>query len=89
MKVIAKASQSKYLCEVEHTELEKFFDRYYGEIEALEVGREIDLGKGYNFSTRIEQACKSMTQAMNDFDSARNVMTSFAVAVAKSAGGEE
>ena len=86
MKVIAKASESEYLCTVSHAEIEKFMDKYYGNTPRLQVGQEVNLGLGYDFSGRIEQACKSMTQAMKDFESARNVMTSFAVAIAKATG---
>jgi len=84
MKVIAKASDSKYICEVSHDELEKFLNQYYGNLRKLDVGREVNLGQGYDFSGRIEQACKNMAEAMRSFDSARKTMTDFAVAVATS-----
>jgi len=85
MKVIAKANDSKYICEVSHDELEKFLNQYYGKLDKLSVGQEVNLGQGYDFSARIEQACKNMTEAMRSFDSARKTMTDFAVAVATSA----
>ena len=84
MKVIAKASESKYLCEVSHDELEKFLNQYYGKLGKLSVGQEVDLGQGYNFASRIEAACKDMADAMKAFDAARQTMTAYAVAVANS-----
>ena len=85
MKVIAKADSSTYLCEVSHSELEKFFNQYYGKMKQLNVGEQVNLGQGYDFSARIEDACKKMSEAMRGFESARSVMTAFAVAIAKGA----
>lgn len=84
MKVIAKASESKYLCEVSHDELEKFMGKYYGNMAKLSVGQEIDLGQGHNFSSRIETACRQMADAMKAFDEARKVMTDYALVISKS-----
>lgn len=91
MKVIAKASESKYLCEVSHDELEKFMGKYYGKLEKLNVGQELHLGLGYDFATRIEHACKQMRESMKAFDEAKKVMTSYAVAIAnnRTEGGAE
>lgn len=83
MKVIAKANEGRYICEVSHDELEKFFNQYYGKLGKLAVGQDVNLGQGYDFSSRIESACKSMTDAMRGFDSARSVMTDYAVAIAQ------
>lgn len=87
MKVIAKISESRYLCEVSHDELEKFLDRYYGKLSKLVVGEEVHLGQGYDFAARIESACKKMAEAMKEFDQARNTMTAYALAI--SARGDE
>lgn len=87
MKVIAKASSTVYICEVSHEELEKFLNQYYGTIKSLEVGQSVDLGQGYNFSLRIENACKTMAGAMKEFERAQKTMTDFAVAIAKAKGG--
>jgi hypothetical protein len=86
MKVIAKANDSTYLCEVSHDELEKFLNQYYGKQPKLSVGDSVNLGQGYDFAVRIETACRNMTEAMLAFDDARKVMTSYAVAVANSEG---
>lgn len=55
MKVIAKKSSDVYLCEVSHTEIEKFMNLYYNNRKRLEVGEFIDLSKGHDFygKTRV------------------------------------
>ena len=63
MKVIAKISHDRYVCEVSHGELEQFFNEYYGGLSRLEIGDEIDLGKGYNFRKDCLDAL-SKTQAL-------------------------
>lgn len=89
MKVIAKASESRYLCEVSHDELEKFMGMYYGKLVKLSVGEEVNLGQGYDFSSRIESACKSMAESMKEFDRARSVMTAYALAIASATPEEQ
>jgi hypothetical protein len=81
MKVIAKANDSTYICEVSHDELEKFLNQYYGKLPKLGVGQSVNLGQGYDFASRIETACRQMADAMKAFDDARKVMTAYAVAV--------
>lgn len=81
MKVIAKISDSRYLCEVSHDEIEKSLDQYYGNMGKLSVGQELNLGQGYDFAVRIESACKKMSEAMAEFDRARATMTAYALAV--------
>jgi hypothetical protein len=88
MKVIAKASDSKYLCEVSHEELEKFLNQYYGNLSKLSVGQEVNLGQGYDFAGRIESACKSMAEASRKFGEAQSVMTGYAIAIARSENKE-
>lgn len=83
MKVIARANQSTYICSVSHDELEKFMGMYYGKLERLEVGEELNLGLGYDFATRIESACKNMAVAMSSFDDAKKSMTGYAIAISK------
>lgn len=88
MKVIAKANDSTYICEVSHDELEKFFNQYYGKHPKLSVGASVNLGQGYDFAGRIESACNKMAEAMKAFEEARKVMTSYAVAVANAEGSK-
>lgn len=82
MKVLGIVSHKKYLVEVDHTELEKLSDKYYGNMKALEVGDVMDLGAGYNFTSDIKKACREMTDAMKAFESAQETMRSFALMVA-------
>ena len=89
MKVIAKSNDSTYICEVSHTELEKFLDQYYGRMQKLSVGQEINLGQGHDFAARIESACKSMVEASRAFERAQSLMTDYALAVAKNGIGEQ
>lgn len=87
MKVLAKANDSTYICEVSHSEVEKFLNKYYGDLGKLSVGDVVNLGQGHDFAGRIEQACKNMAEAMKSFDAARKVMTDYAVVIAKGAEG--
>lgn len=86
MKVIAKASESRYICEVSHEELEKFLNKYYGKLQKLSVGEEVNLGQGYDFASRIESACQKMVDASTAFGHAQGVMTDYAVAISLSKG---
>jgi hypothetical protein len=89
MKVIAKANDSTYICEVSHHEIAKYMNQYYGDIKRLNVGEDVDLGKGFDFSVKIESACKSMVEASKQFESAQKTMTAYALAIAKGTGGTE
>jgi hypothetical protein len=56
MKVIARVSVDTYICEVNHSEVEKFLNLYHGKKERLIVGDVIDLGKGYDFAKQTQEA---------------------------------
>ena len=58
MKVIGKSGRDSYICEVTHTEIEKFMNLYYSNMKKFEVGDEVDLGKGYDFSVQTQNAMK-------------------------------
>ena len=58
MLIIGKISDREYICEVTHTEIEKFMNLYYNDMGKLKVGDEVNLGKGYNFSVQIKDAMK-------------------------------
>ena len=49
MKIIGKINYKNYICEVDHEELEKFLNLYYGKLKEPMVGDVIDLGKGHDF----------------------------------------
>lgn len=53
---ISDSGGRQYICEVSHSEIEKFLNLYYGKLKALNVGQEVDLGKGYDYSTDIAAA---------------------------------
>lgn len=56
MKVIGTAGSNTYLCEINHTELEKFMGLYYRKLGPLKVGDVVDLGKGHDHSAEIKAA---------------------------------
>lgn len=59
MKVIGLTKEgynAKYICEVSHTEIEKFMGLYYNKLKSLKVGEEIDLGKGHDFARESKRA---------------------------------
>ena len=58
MKVIANAGHDTYICEVTHTELEKYLGLYYGKLKDVRVGTLIDLSKGYAYHDEILDAMK-------------------------------
>ena len=78
MKVLGLVNHDVYLVQVSHTELEKVFDKYYGKLDKLRVGNELDLGAGYNFRDDIKHACGEMRDAMKAFDSKRLSLLRFA-----------
>ena len=45
-----------YICEVGHTELEKFLGQFYGKLKSLKVGQAVDLGRGYDYNEDIVHA---------------------------------
>jgi hypothetical protein len=55
MKVLGE-TRDGYICEVSHSEIEKFLDLYYGKKTGLKVGEEVDLGTGYDWSSKISSA---------------------------------
>jgi hypothetical protein len=60
MKVIGTMGRrSDYIVSVSHTELEKFLGLYYGKLNELHVGQEIDLGKGYDHASEIAHAMRT------------------------------
>jgi len=82
VKVLGKTKDG-YICEVSHTELEKVFDKYYGNLPKLETGANVELGDGHNFRGDIKSACASMVNAMKDFDRARTTLLRFSEMVSK------
>jgi len=42
MKIIGTVSNKTYICEVTHTELEKFMNLYYDNLKTLKVGDKLE-----------------------------------------------
>lgn len=59
MKVIGKVKDDTYLVEINHTEIEKFLGLYYNNLKRLEVGQQVDLGKGYDYAREIGDSMKA------------------------------
>jgi len=49
MKVIGLIDSKKYLMEVNKDEIEQFMNLYYNKMENLNVGDEVNLGKGHDW----------------------------------------
>lgn len=58
MKVIGKVGDSAYICQISHNEIERFMDLYYGKMDKLSIGEEVDLGKGRDFFKSTMEALK-------------------------------
>lgn len=57
MKVLGKTG-SGYIAQIEHSELERFLNLYYGKLNPLKVGDEMDLGRGYEFDADVRCALR-------------------------------
>ncbi len=57
MKVIAMGD-GHYVCTVDHTELEKYMNLYFGKMPNLKIGDVVDLGKGYSFHHDTKDALR-------------------------------
>lgn len=71
MKIIGKTKEGydeKYIAIVDHSELEKFMNQYYGsdKLKRLEVDQEIDLGKGHDFAQDAKRACQTTEKFIQD-----------------------
>ena len=90
MKIIGKTSENggDYLAIINHTELEKLTDKYYGQLSALKVGDSMDLGAGYNFRGDIQSACRAMQDASKAFAKAQATMLAFSVMVSQLPDGQ-
>ena len=87
MKVIGKTKDG-YICEIDHSEIEKVFDKYYGHLNPLKLGDDIDLGQGYSFRNEISATCKRMIDANQSFEQAQKTMIKFAQMVIDIKTGE-
>ena len=82
MKILATAARDTFIAEISRTEIEKVFNKYYGKLDTkLEPGTVVNLAAGHNFRDEIQSACREMSDAMKQFERARETMMSFAVMV--------
>ena len=89
MKVIGKTQEpGDYIAIVNHAELERLTDKYYGKLSALKVGDSMDLGAGYNFRGDIQSACRAMQDASKAFAKAQATMLAFSVMVSQLPDGQ-
>ena len=64
MKVLGTTGDG-YVCEISHTEIEKFLNLYYGKKAHLNIGEVIDLGKSYDFASEIRSSLKLTREFIN------------------------
>ena len=74
MKIIAKISHSKWIAEVEQGELEKFFNLYYNKMEEITVGKEYDLGSGYDHAREIASAVEKFDRLIENAEDITKAM---------------
>jgi len=53
MKILGIINNERYICEINHSELEKYLNLYYGKLRRLRPGEVVELDKGYEFHRRI------------------------------------
>lgn len=56
--VVLGKTKKGYICEVNHSEIEDFLDVYYPDMKKLEVGDEVDLGKGHDWFSQTNVALR-------------------------------
>lgn len=81
MKIIGIGNNGRYIAEVSHDEVEKVFDKYYGNLKRLQAGDEVNLGAGYDYRSSIKGACKEMVDASRQFGSSQKSLMQFALMV--------
>ena len=78
MKILGISENGKYIAEITHTEIEQYLDLYYGKLEKLRVGEEIDLGDGYkhyeNTRRALEKTQDFFKSNINNINAITNAM---------------
>lgn len=91
MRIIGKGGGDFYIAMINHTELEKFLGLYYGNMKRLEVGSDVDLGKGYDYAADIQSAMKKTSDLITSNQSViaaiMNGLTITAAVTAQADGG--
>lgn len=65
MEVIGISGRDDYICKLNHSELEKFMNLYYGKMPNLHVGQHVDLSKGYDFYHKTESALRKTEEFLS------------------------
>jgi hypothetical protein len=89
MKVLGQSGdrfKQKYICEITHSELSKFFN-IYSDMEKLSIGDEIDLGTGYDFKSDIESALRTTKEFIRKNQKTVNAIMNGLTVVSKKTKG--
>jgi len=95
MKVIGIGQDGKLICEVDKTELKKYFECYYSnpaetkKIDDLKVGQSIDLGKGFDHLREIRDAFSETQKFVKSNEKVINAITSGLLLIANDAIKDE
>ena len=73
MKVIGK-NEDDYIVTVSHYELEKFMGQYYGKMDRLKIGDDVNLGAGYDYMTDTKSAMDTTRQFIKDNEKVINAI---------------
>ena len=65
MKVIGK-NEDDYIVTVSPSELEKFMGQYYGKMDRLKIGDDVDLGSGYDYMVDTKRAMDTTRKFIED-----------------------
>lgn len=83
MKIIGTTGDGNYIAEVSHTEIEKVFDKYYGNLSRLKAGDDVDLGAGHDYRDCIKRACGDMVDASRQFAHAQSTLMRFSLMISQ------
>ena len=81
MKIIGQTihdSQTAYVAIVTKSEIEKVFKKFYKDKVEINIGDDVKISEGHDFSRDIAMTCESMLKAMKDFEKARDTLMRFA-----------
>lgn len=81
MKIIGQTihdSQTAYVAIITKSEIEKVFNKFYRDKVEINIGDDVKISEGHDFSRDISMTCESMLKAMKDFEKARDTLIRFA-----------
>jgi len=83
VKIIGLDGNGNYVAVVDHSELEKVVNKYYGNLPRLKAGDDFPLGSGYDFKAGIQSVCEQMQRSMEAFERNAKTLSNFAAMVAE------